>query len=298
MPDLLQEEGTTMTIVVTAASGQLGRLVVEDLLTRGVPAAEVRAVVRNPAKAADLAAKGVQVVEGDYTDTASLVAAFQGADKLLLISSSGPNDDRLKHHLNAVAAAKEAGVGHIVYTSIPQAETNSIGFAWVHKDTEHAIRETGLPFTFLRNNWYWENVTGSLGAAVEHGAIIGSVGEGRIGYASRADFAAGAAVVLTTEGHEGKAYELTGDTAIGYAELAAEVSRQTGKDIAFANLPQADYQAALEGFGVPTFLAEMLAEADVRISEGALADTTGTLSTLIGRPTATVQEAVAAVLAE
>lgn len=286
-----------MTIAVTAASGQFGRLVLADLLKRGVPAADIRAVVRTPEKVADFAAQGVQVVPGDYTDVAGLTAALAGADKVLLISSAGPNDERLQHHKVAVEAAKAAGVSHVVYTSIPRAETNPIGFAWVHKDTEQAIRESGLPFTFLRNNWYWENVTGSLGAAVEHGALIGSVGEGRIGYASRADYAEAAAAVLTTEGHEGKTYELTGDTAIGYAELAAEVSRQAGKEVVFANLPQADYQAALAGFGLPGFLAEMLAEADARIAEGALADTTDTLSTLIGHPTATVQEAVAAALA-
>jgi NAD(P)H dehydrogenase (quinone) len=286
-----------MTIAVTAASGQLGRLVLADLLKRGVPAADIRAVVRTPEKVADFAAQGVQVVKGDYTDVAGLTAALAGADKVLLISSAGPNDERLRHHKVAVEAAKAAGVGHVVYTSIPRAETNPIGFAWVHKDTEQAIRESGLPFTFLRNNWYWENVTGSLGAAVEHGALIGSVGDGRIGYASRADYAEAAAAVLTTAGHEGKTYELTGDTAIGYAELAAEVSRQAGKEVVFANLPQADYQAALAGFGLPGFLAEMLAEADARIAEGALADTTDTLSALIGHPTATVQEAVAAALA-
>ena len=287
-----------MTIAVTAASGQFGRLVLADLLKRGVPAADIRAVVRTPEKVADFAAQGVQVVQGDYTDAAGLTEALTDVDKLLLISSAGPNEERLEHHKTAVAAAKAAGVGHVVYTSIPKADTNSIGFARVHKDTEQAIRESGLPYTFLRNNWYWENVTGSLGAAVEHGAIIGSVGEGRIGYASRADYAEAAAAVLTTEGHEGKVYELTGDAAIGYADLAAEVSRQAGKEVAFANLPQADYQAALGGFGVPDFLAEMLAEADVRISEGALADTTDTLSTLIGHPTATVQEAVASALAK
>ena len=286
-----------MTIAVTAASGQLGRLVLADLLKRGVPAADIRAVVRTPEKVADFAAQGVQVVQGDYTDAAGLTAALAGADKVLLISSAGPNEERLEHHKVAVEAAKAAGVGHVVYTSIPKAETNPIGFAWVHKDTEQAIRESGLPFTFLRNNWYWENVTGSIGAAVEHGAIIGSVGEGRIGFASRADYAEAAAAVLTTDGHDGKVYELTGDTAIGYAELAAEVSRQTGKEVVFANLPQADYQAALAAFGLPEFLAEMLAEADARIAEGALADTTDTLSTLIGHPTATVQEAVAAALA-
>jgi NAD(P)H dehydrogenase (quinone) len=285
-----------MTIAVTAASGHLGRLVLADLLKRGVPAADIRAVVRTPEKVADFAAQGVQVVEGDYTNPEGLAQALAGADKLLLISSAGPNADRWEHHKAAVAAAGQAGVGHVVYTSIPQADTNTIGFAWVHKDTEQAIRESGLPYTFLRNNWYWENVTGSLAGSVEHGAIIGSVGEGRIGYASRADYAEAAAVVLTTEGHEGKVYELTGDTAISYAELAAEVSRQAGKEVGFANLPQADYQAALEGFGVPGFLSEMLAEADVRISEGALADTTDTLSTLIGRATTTVQEAVAEAL--
>jgi NAD(P)H dehydrogenase (quinone) len=287
-----------MTIAVTAASGQLGRLVLADLLKRGVPATDIRAVVRSPEKVADFAAQGVQVVQGDYTDVAGLTKALAGVDKLLLISSAGPNDERLAHHKGAVAAATAAGVGHIVYTSIPRAETNSIGFASVHKDTEQAIRDSNLPFTFLRNNWYWENVTASLGASVEHGAIIGSVGDGRIGYASRADYAEAAAVVLTTEGHQGKAYELTGDTAVSYAELAAEVSRQAGKEVAFTNLPQADYQAALAGFGLPEFLAEMLAEADARISEGALADTTDTLATLIGHPTTAVGEAVAEALAK
>ncbi|NUR62123.1 MAG: SDR family oxidoreductase [Catenulispora sp.] len=284
------------TIAITAASGHLGRLVVEDLLTRGVPAGQIRAVVRTPEKVQDFADRGVQVVQGDYADTAGLAEALRGADKWIFISGSGPNEVRLAHHLTAVAAAKEAGVGHVIYTSIPKAETNTIAFATVHKTTEEALKETGLPYTFLRNNWYWENLTGSLAPSVEHGAIIGSVGEGRIAYASRADYAAAAAVVATGEGHEGKVYELTGDHAYSYAEIAAEVSRQAGKEVAAVNLPPADYQAALEGFGLPTFLAEGLADADVQISQGALEETTDTLRTLIGRPTTTVADAIAEAL--
>ena len=281
-----------MTIAITAASGHLGRLVVEDLLGRGVPAEQIRAVVRTPEKVQDLAERGVQVVPGDYTDGAGLAEALRGADKWILISSSGANEERLRQHLIAVAAGKEAGVGHVIYTSIPNAETNPIGFSVVHKDTEAAIKETGLPYTFLRNNWYWENLTASLPAAVEHGAIIGSTGDGLVGYASRADYAAAAAAVATTEGHEGKVYELTGDQAYSSAEIAAEVSRQTGKAIAAVNLDPAEYRTTLEGFGLPAFLAEGLADADVQIAGGALADVTDTLRTLIGRPTTTVAEAV------
>ncbi|NUP53673.1 MAG: SDR family oxidoreductase [Catenulispora sp.] len=285
-----------MTIAITAASGHLGRLVIEDLLNRGVPAGQLRAVVRTPEKIQDFADRGVQVVQGDYADTAGLAEALRGADKWIFISASGPNEQRLAHQLTAVAAAEQAGVGHVIYTSIPNAETNPIGFASVHKATEEAIKETGLPYTFLRNNWYWENLTGSLAAFVEHGAIIGSVGEGRIAFATRADYAAAAAAVATTEGHEGKVYELTGDRAFTYAEIAAEVSRQAGKDVAAVNLPPAEYQAALVGFGLPDFLAEGLADADVKISQGALEETTDTLRTLIGRPTTTVADAVAEAL--
>ncbi|GAA1959102.1 SDR family oxidoreductase [Catenulispora subtropica] len=285
-----------MTIAITAASGHLGRLIVEDLLGRGVPAEQIRAVVRTPEKVQDFADRGVQVVRGDYADTAGLAEALRGADKWIFVSTSGSNEERLAQHLTAVEAGREAGVGHVIYTSIPNAETNPIGFAAVHKATEAAIKETGLPYTFLRNNWYWENLTGSLPAFVEHGAIIGSVGDGRIAYATRADYAAAAAAVATGEGHEGKAYELTGDRAYSYAEIAAEVSRQAGKDVAAVNLDPEEYRTTLEGFGLPAFLAEGLADADVQISHGALEQVTDTLRTLIGRPTTPVADAVAEAL--
>jgi NAD(P)H dehydrogenase (quinone) len=285
-----------MTIAITAAGGHLGRLVVEDLLRRGVPAGQIRAIARTPEKIQDFADRGVQVVQADYTDVPALTEALRGADQWVFISASGPDEDRLTAHLSAIQAGRAAGVGHVIYTSIPKAETNPIGFAWVHKSTEAAIKESGLPFTFLRNNWYWENLTASLPTAVEHGAIIGSVGAGLTAFASRADYAAAAAAVATTEGHEGKVYELTGDKAYSYAEIAAEVSRQTGKEVAAVNLDPEEYRKTLAGFGLPDFLAAGLADADSKIAEGALADVTDTLSTLIGRPTTTVAEAVAEAL--
>ena len=283
-------------IVITAASGNLGRLVIEDLLDRGVAASGIRAVVRDTAKLADYAERGVEVVHGDYYDQDSLVKALSGADKFLLISSSGASEERVKQHLNAVAAAKQAGVKHVVYTSITQADTNPISFSWVHRDTESALRESGVPFTILRNNWYFENLLGSVGAALEHGAFIGSAGEGKVGYATRADYAAAAAAVLTGEGHEGKVYELSGDVALANAALAAEVTAQSGKQVVYASLPEQEYAKALEGFGLPAEVAADLAQADVAISEGALSEATDTLSTLIGRPTTTVAEAVAQAL--
>jgi NAD(P)H dehydrogenase (quinone) len=283
-------------IVITAASGNLGHLVLEDLLGRGVAASGIRAVVRDTTKLADYAERGVEVVHGDYTDQDSLVKALSGADKFLLISSSGASEERVKQHLNAVAAAKQAGVKHVVYTSITLADTNPISFSWVHRDTESALRESGIPFTILRNNWYFENLLGSIGAALEHGAFIGSAGEGKVGYAARADYAAAAAAVLTGEGHEGKVYELTGDVAIANAALAAEVTAQSGKQVAYASLPEQEYAKALEGFGLPAEVAADLAQADVAISQGALSGATDTLSTLIGRPTTTVAAAVAQAL--
>ena len=283
-------------IVIAAASGQLGRIVVEKLIERGVNAADIRAVVRSPDKVADFAARGVEVVPGDYTKPETLGPAFMGADRLLLISSVATNEDRISQHRNAVAAPAEAGVGQVLFTSIPQAETNPLEVAVSYLDTEVAIREAGLPYVFLRNNWYFENTTASLGSALEHGALVGAAGDGRIAYATRADYAEAAAAVLTTDGHAGKAYELTGDQAYTQAELAAEVSRQTGQEVAYVSLPEAEYRATLEGFGIPPWFAMLLADGDARIAEGAMAAATDDLSVLLGRPTTSLSDAVAQAL--
>ncbi|MYV99781.1 NAD(P)H-binding protein [Streptomyces sp. SID3343] len=280
-------------IVVTGATGQFGRLVVEALLQRGTPASEIVAAVRTPAKAADLAARGVEVREADYSRPETLVDAFAGADKLLFVSSSGPEADRLAQHRAVVAAAVEARVGQLLYTSLYNATASTLGLARVHRDTETKIAETGLPSVLLRNSWYTENHTGSLADAVERGTVAGSAGEGRIASAARADYAEAAAVVLLSDDQAGKVYELTGDTNWSLAELAAEAAKQSGKEVAFANLPADQYAGILTSVGLPPFLVELIVDSDLRVSEGALSGITSDLSTLLGRPTTPLADTVA-----
>ncbi len=280
-----------MTIAVTGATGQLGRLVLEKLKAK-VPASEIIALARNPEKAAGL---GVTVREADYERPETLDAAFAGVDTLLLISSSEVGR-RAPQHLNVIEAAKRAGVRHVVYTSLLHADTSPLGLADEHRTTEAAPKASGIPFTVLRNGWYTENYTGSVGGALAGGALIGSAGEGRISSATRADYAEAAVAVLTGKGHEGQVYELGGDEPYTLADLAAEISRQSGRTIPFKNLPEADYAAALAGFGLPEAFAQMLAHYDVLASQGALFDDSRTLSKLIGRPTTPLSAAVAEAL--
>lgn len=278
-----------MTIAVTGATGQLGRLALAALKARGhAPVA----LVRDPGRAADL---GTEVRAFDYKATATLVPALTGVKTLVLISSSD-FDDRLGQHRNVIAAAKAAGVGHILYTSILRADSTPMLIAADHRATEAAIRESGLAHTFLRNGWYTENHTGSLGGAIAAGALIGSAGGGRFSSASRADYAEAIAAAVG-DGHAGKAYELAGDTSHSYADLAAEVSRLTGKTIPYNDLPAATYAGILQSFGLPEGLAAVLADADVQAVKGALHDDSRTLSRLIGRPTTPWQTTVAAALA-
>jgi NAD(P)H dehydrogenase (quinone) len=280
-------------IAVTAATGQLGRLVIADLLERGVPAAEIVAGVRDPAKAADLAALGVRVRVADYDRPDTLGPAFAGVDRLLLISGSVVGE-RERQHRNAVDAAVGARVDLLAYTSIVYADTSGIPLAAEHKATEEYIRARGLPYVFLRNTWYVENYTANLGPALEHGAIRGSAGEGRVAAVPRADFAAAAAVVLTTDGHQNKVYELGGDHGFTLAELAAEVSRQSGRQVVYQDLAPDEYAQALLAVGLPEGFAKALAAGDLGLARGELDVTSGDLSRLIGRPTTTLAEAVAA----
>ena len=279
-------------IVVTAATGRLGGHVITALLDRGVPANQIVAAVRDPAKAAGL---GVEVREADYGRPETLAAAFAGADDVLLISSSTPGQ-RFEHHRNAVDAAKAAGARFIAYTSILRADTSTLGLAADHKATEEYITASGLPHTFLRNGWYLENYTENFAPALEHGAILGSAKDGLIGAAARADYAAAAAVVLTDESRRDEVYELVGDTPFTMSALAAELSAQSGREIAYRDLPKADYRAALIGAGVPEGYAELLADSDVGISNGELTDERTHLTDLIGRPTTPLADAVAPAL--
>lgn len=278
-----------MTIAITGATGQLGRLALAALQARGhAPIA----LVRDPAKAADLNAEARAF---DYKATGTLVPALAGVQTLVLISSSD-TDDRVGQHRNVITAAKAAGVGRILYTSILRADTSPLQLAADHKATEEVIRASGLAFTFLRNGWYTENHTGSLGGAIAAGALIGSAGEGRFSTASRADYAEAIAVAAGA-GHDGAVYELAGDTAHSYADLAAEVSRLTGKTIPYNDLPPAVYAGILQGFGLPEGFAHVLADADVQAGQGALYDDSRTLSRLVGRPTTPWQDTVAKELA-
>lgn len=285
-------------IIVTGATGKLGRLVIKGLLEK-VPPAQIVAAVRDPKRAADLAALGVQVRRADYSQPDTLRPALAGADKVLLISSSDlthESDTRAVQHQAVIDAAKAEGVQLLAYTSILHADTSALALAQVHKATEESIRASGLAFVFLRDGWYFENQTEALGPALQHGAILGAAGDARFASAMRADYAAAAVAVLTSPGHENTAYELAGDFPYTLAELAAEVSKQSGKPVVYNNLPPEGYQAALESFGLPAVLAAYLVNAELGAAKGELDDVSGDLHRLIGRPTATLADAVAAAL--
>ncbi|WP_454713832.1 SDR family oxidoreductase [Caulobacter segnis] len=280
-----------MTIAITGATGQLGRLVVEHLKTL-VPAGDIVALARDPAKATDL---GVTVRAADYAKPETLSAALAGVDTLLLISSDAVGQ-RVAQHRNVIEAAKAAGVKRIAYTSILRADTTPIALAQEHIATEALIKASGLTYALLRNGWYFENYTGSLAGAIAAGAVIGASGEGRISAAARGDYAQAAAVVVATPDAENRVYELAGDTAFTRADLAAEVSRQTGKAIAYNDLPEATYAGILESFGLPAPFAAILAQSDVGAGQGGLFDDGHALSGLTGRPTTSLADAVAQAL--
>ncbi len=283
-------------IAVTGATGQLGRLVIEQLL-KTISAEEIVAVVRDPQKAQAFAAKGVKVRQADYSQPESLVAAFTGAEKVLLVSSSDIGH-RVPQHQAVTDAARAAGVKLLAYTSILNADTSTLLLAKEHQQTEAYIRASGVPFTFLRNGWYTENHTGSLATAVQHGAVLGAAKDGRFATATRGDYAAAAAAVLTGKGHENKVYELGGDEPYTLTELAAEAAQQTNKPVLYKDLPQEEYAKALAGFGLPEQVAKAIADADAGASRGELTTGSHDLSTLLGHPTTLLNKSVATALSK
>ncbi|WP_171112503.1 MULTISPECIES: SDR family oxidoreductase [unclassified Streptomyces] len=282
-----------MSIVVTGATGHLGRHVVEQLLEK-VPADQITAVVRNAEKAADFANRGVKIALADYNVPATFDALFSAGDKVLLISGNEFDKGRAAQHKVVIDAAKTAGVALLAYTSAPGSLTAAL--ADDHRATEEALLASGLPYALLRNGWYHENYTENLAPVLEHNAVLAAAGEGRVASASRADYAAAAVAVLTGEGHENRTYELSGDEAWSFAEYAAELSRQTGREIAYNPVSVEAYQGILTGAGLPGPLAAILAGVDASIEKGELAVRTGDLSRLTGRPTTPLSEAVTAAL--
>ncbi|MEV0007384.1 SDR family oxidoreductase [Streptomyces sp. NPDC051840] len=283
-----------MSIVVTGATGALGRLVVERLLAT-VDAGSVVAVVRDKEKAADLAARGVELRIADYDRPESLAGAFRAGDRVLLISANEVGR-RVPQHTALIEAAKAAGVAQLAYTGVLGGPDADFELAAEHKVTERLILDSGLPYTFLRNGWYTENYL-NLAPVLEHGAVVANAGDGRIASASRADYADAAAAVLTGEGHLGATYELSGDTAWSLAEFADVVSEATGREIAYRNVPAAVHQEILVGAGLPEPFAAILVDVDEAIARGLLAGTSGDLARLIGRPTTPLADSVAAAVA-
>lgn len=277
-------------IAITGATGLLGQHVIESLL-KTVPASQIVAIVRNPAKATALSQQGITVRQADYSDEAALTAALQGIDKLLLISSSEVGQ-RAPQHRNVINAAKAAHVKFIAYTSLLHADTSPLGLADEHVATEKMLAESGIGYALLRNGWYTENYLASAPAALEHGVYIGAAGEGKIASATRADYAAAAARVISEDGHAGKTYELAGDAGWTLSQLAAELAKQSGKKVVYQNLSEADFAAALKSVGLPAGLADMLADSDTGASKGGLFDDSHTLSKLIGRPTTSLADSV------
>lgn len=280
-------------IFISAATSQLGQHTIQTLLNNGIPASNIVAGIRDPQKAQNLKDLGLELRTFDYQQPETLEAALQGVEKFLLISS-GSFDNRQQQHLNAIQAAQKAGVKHIVYTSILNA--GEMALAADHKATEQHLLNSGLTYTLLRNGWYNENYAGSIQQAAQTGALYGSAGAGKISAASRQDFAEAAAAVLNTSGHENTTYELGGTESFTLSELAAEISKQTGKEVTYHDLPQSEYQKLLEQVGLPAPLAFVFADSDTGISRGELFTERTDLQDLIGRKTTPIAETVALVL--
>ncbi|MEU1081389.1 SDR family oxidoreductase [Streptomyces sp. NPDC005908] len=282
-----------MSIVVTGASGKLGRHVVEQLLEK-VPAEQVTAVVRSAEKVADLAERGVRIAVADYNAPETFDGLFAAGDKVLLISGNEFDKGRVRQHTGVIDAAKAAGVALLAYTSAPG--TLKAALADDHRGTERALLGSGVPYVLLRNGWYHENYTENLAPVLEHDTVLAAAGEGRVSSASRADYAAAAVAVLTGEGHENTTYELGGDEAWSFAEYAAELSRQTGREIAYNPVTTEALTGILAGAGIPEPVAAVLAGVDASIAEGELVVDSGDLSRLAGRPTTPIGEAIAVAL--
>lgn len=281
-------------IAITGATGLLGQHVIENLL-QTVPANQIVAFARDVKKGSSLSQKGVLVRQADYNDKASLITALQGVDKLLLISSSEVGKRTIQHR-NDIEAAKSADVQFIAYTSILHADRSPLSLHVEHVETEKMLADSGIFYTLLRNGWYTENYLASVPAALEHGVFLGAAGDGKIASATRADYALAAARVISEEGHIGKVYELAGDEAWTLEQLAKELTKQSGKQVIYNNLSQADFVAALKTAGLPDKLSNMLADSDIGASKGGLFDDSHTLSKLIGRRTTTLAESIKAIL--
>lgn len=276
-----------MKIGITGATGQLGRKVIDNLEEK-TATDQIVVLVRSPEKASDMR---VEARSFDYSKPETLERGLEGVDRLLLISSSEVGK-RAEQHINVIEAAKKAGVKWIVYTSLLHADTSSLSLAPEHLESEAALKESGIDYTILRNGWYTENYTASIPSALENGAFIGSAGNGKVSSATRKDYAEAAVAAILDESNKGKVFELAGDDSYTLTDLAAEISKQTDKDIPYKNLPEDEYAKILKSAGLPEFFAEAIASWDTSASKGDLFDEGHQLSKLIGRSTTPLSKAV------
>lgn len=283
-----------MKILVTGATGQLGSLVVETLL-KTVPADQLAVSVRDPKKAEHWRERGVDVRQGDFDRPELLPKSFAGAERMLLISTVGDNETRIRQHRAAVDAAKEAGVGFIAYTSLAGADRSTLSLAEVHRATEDAIRESGIPFAFLRNNWYLENEMGTIQAVLNGAPWVTNAGSGRVGWAPRRDYAEAAAAVLTGEGHENAVYELSGKP-MTHEELAAELAAVLGRDVPVQHVDDAAYAGVLRSAGLPEAAVATVVAMQAAIRDGALDVASGDLEKLLRRPPTPIRDALRALV--
>lgn len=283
-----------MRVLVTGATGQLGSKVL-DALVGSMPTGQVAVSVRSPEKAEHLRARGIEVRGGDFDDPASLGRAFARVDRLLIISTTGDNATRLRRHRSAVAEAARAGVGFVAYTSLTRADASPMALGEVHRHTEEAIRATGIPYSFLRNNWYVENEAGAIQAAASGAPVITAAGEGRIGWVARHDLARAAAAVLAGSGHENTVYELSGRPRT-YADLAGMIGAELGREVPVEQVDDSTYERMLSGYGLPGFMVELLVDAQRAMRQGALDIESGDLELLLGGPATPLRESVAQIL--
>ncbi|NLB47650.1 MAG: SDR family oxidoreductase [Microbacteriaceae bacterium] len=282
-----------MRIAVTGATGHLGGHVIDSLIVRGVAPADIVAVVRNEAKAANLAERGITIAVASYEDQAALANALEGVDRLVLVSGSEVGQ-RLAQHTNIIAAAKQAGVTFIAYTSLLNLDTSKLGLVPEHQGTEALLAESGIDHAVLRNGWYWENYASAIDSGKAAGKFFGAAGDAKVSGAARKDYADAAAAVITSDGHTGKVYELAGAPALTYPGIAAEVAKVIDQDVVYVDQSVEDYQATLESFGLPADIAAMVAGMEPPIAEGALYSESTDLEELIGRPSTSLSEALSA----
>lgn len=278
-----------MSFVVTGATGQFGRLVVVELLAAGVAPEGIIATGRDRSTLEALGSGlGVRTRFADLSDRSTLDAAFAGASRLLLVSTTDV-DKRFGNHRNAIDAARTAGVDLIAYTSQVNAGTSQMLLAEAHSLTEEYLRASRAPFVILRNGWYLDNYTSQLATILERGSVVGAAHDGLVSAASRHDLATAAATVLTQDGHAGASYELGGE-AFTLKQLAATISELSGRPVSYQDLPVADFAGALVSAGLPAAFAHVLSNADAGIARGDLQTDSDDLQRLIGRKPTTASE--------